>query len=106
MSKKKHLKMEIGRLTAEIHQLRCENEELSYMLKNLQENVEIANGEDVREMLRTCGEITIEGVHATAQYQDIVGVLLRNGYEVELAPVRNGTKLKIKIKESEDCFNE
>lgn len=106
MSKKKHLKMEIGRLTAEIHQLMDKNEELSYMLNDLQESVEIANGEEMREMLRTCGQITIEGMHATAQYQDIVGILLRNGYEVELAPVRNGTKLKITIKESEDCFNE
>lgn len=106
MSKKKHLKMEIGRLTAEIHQLMDKNEELSYMLNDLQDSLDIANGEDVREMLRTCGEITIEGAHATAQYQDIVGILLRNGYEVELAPVRNGTKLKITIKESEDCSNE
>lgn len=106
MSKKKHLKMEIGRLTAEIHQLMDKNEELSYMLNDLQDSLDIANGEDVREMLRTCGEITIEGTYASAQYQDIVGILLRNGYEVELAPVRNGTKLKITIKESEDCFNE
>lgn len=106
MSKKKHLKIEIGRLNAEIHQLRDKNEELSYMLNDLQESVEIANGEEMREMLRTCGQITIDGMHATAQYQDIVGILLRNGYEVELAPVRNGTKLKITIKESEDCFNE
>jgi hypothetical protein len=106
MSKKKHLKMEIGRLTAEIHQLRDKNEELSYMLNDLQDSLDIANGEAVREMLRTCGQITIEGMHTTAQYQDIVGILLRNGYEVELAPVRNGTKLKITIKESEDCFNE
>lgn len=106
MSKKENLKMEIGRLTAEIHQLMDKNEELSYMLNDLQDSLDIANGEDVREMLRTCGEIIIEGAHATAQYQDIVGILLRNGYEVELAPVRNGTKLKITIKESEDCFNE
>lgn len=68
MSKKKHLKIEIGRLNAEIHQLRDKNEELSYMLNDLQESVEIANGEEMREMLRTCGQITIEGMHATAQY--------------------------------------
>lgn len=39
MSKKKHLKMEIGRLNTEIHQLRDKNEELSYMLNDLQESV-------------------------------------------------------------------
>ena len=94
MSKKKHLKMEIGRLNAEIHQLRDKNEELSYMLNDLQESVEIANGEDVREMLRTCGEITIEGAYASAQYQDIVGILLRNGYEVELCPGTEWNKVE------------
>ena len=57
-------------------------------------------------MSRVCGCIIIEGIQASAQYQDIVGILLRNGYGAELAPVQNGTKLKITIKESEDCFNE
>ena len=102
MSKKENLKMEISNLSAENSFLREINRELEHQLKDL----EIANGEEVREVLRTCGQITVEGVQASAQYQDIVGILLRNGYEVELAPVRNGTKLKITIKESEDCFNE
>ena len=96
----------IDRLTAENYRLQKENEELRYQLNDLQEAVNSANDEDVREMFRVCGCIIIEGIQASAQYQDIVGILLRNGYEVELATVRNGTKLKITIKESEDCFNE
>lgn len=89
-------------LIAENAALKFENEALQYMLQDMQEVVNIANGEKVQEMFRVCGCIVIDGIHKSAAYQDMVGILLSNGYGVELEPVENGTKLMLTIKESED----
>lgn len=98
---KDNMKERLDRLTEENHCLRCQNEELKYQLNDLQEAVNIANDEYVRDASRVCGCIVIDWVHNSAHYQDISAILLQNGYEVELTPVQNGTKLKITIKESE-----
>lgn len=57
-------------------------------------------------MSRLCGCIEIEGTRITAAYQDLVGILLANGYTVEVTPLHNNTKLQVVIKESEDEINE
>ena len=41
-----------------------------------------------------------------AAYQDLVGILLANGYTVEVTPLHNNTRLQVVIKESEDEVNE
>ena len=38
--------------------------------------------------------------------QDLVGILLANGYTVEVTPLHNNTRLQVVIKESEDEINE
>lgn len=53
-----------------------------------------------------CGCIEIEGTRITAAYQDLVGILLANGYTVEVTPLHNNTRLQVVIKESEDEINE
>lgn len=50
--------------------------------------------------------IEIEGTRITAAYQDLVGILLANGYTVEVTPLHNNTRLQVVIKESEDEINE
>lgn len=96
------LRDENNRLTEENAALKSENEALKYMLHDMQEAVNIANDEAVQEMFSVCGCIVIDGIHKSAAYQDMVGILLGNGYGVELEPVENGTKLMLTIKESED----
>lgn len=93
-----HDKKQIEELTAENHALKEEISELQYRIDDLNESLHIAEYEAESEELRRCGEITIEGIHTSAQYQDVVGILLHNGYEVELTPVQNGSKLKIILK--------
>ncbi len=96
------LRNENNCLTAENEALKSENEALKCMLHNMQEAFSIANDEAVQEMFSVCGCIVIDGIHKSAAYQDMVGILLGNGYGVELEPVENGTKLMLTIKESED----
>ena len=50
-------------------------------------------------MSRLCGCIEIEGTRITAAYQDLVGILLANGYTVEVTPLHNNTRLQVVIKE-------
>lgn len=86
--------------------LQKENEDLKYMLNDLQESLDIANDEAVNQMLRVCGCVEVEGARITAAYQDLVGILISNGYTVEITPLYNNTKMRIVIKESEELGNE
>ena len=76
------------------------------MLNDLQESLDIANDEAVNQMLRVCGCVEVEGARITAAYQDLVGILISNGYTVEITPLYNNTKMRIVIKESEELGNE
>lgn len=93
-------------LEEEVTKLKHENEELKCMLKDMQESLDIANGEIVDQMYRICGCFEIEDARMTAAYQDIAGILINNGYTVELTPLHNNTKIRIVIKESEGNKNE
>lgn len=94
------------KLQQQIDALKDENNELKYRLNDLQEVADAANKDFMRERLRTCGCVVIEGTSGSAAYQDMVGILLHEGYEVSLVPVQMGKKLKITIKESEGNENE
>lgn len=93
-------------LEEEVTKLKRENEELKCMLKDMQESLDIANDEMVNQMHRICGCFEIKGTRMTAAYQDIAGILINNGYTVELTPLYNNTKMRIVIKESEGNKNE
>lgn len=100
------LKSEVAKLKEENRHLNDENKELKYMLNDMYSVVDAANDDFFNEMSRLCGCIEIEGTRITSAYQDLVGILLANGYTVEVTPLHNNTRLQVVIKESEDEVNE
>lgn len=99
------LKSEVAKLKEENRHLNDENKELKYMLNDMHSVVDAANDDFFNEMSRLCGCIE-EGTRITSAYQDLVGILLANGYTVEVTPLHNNTRLQVVIKESEDEVNE
>ena len=87
------LEAEVAKLKEENRHLKDERDELKYMLNDMHSVVDAANDE-------------IEGTRITSAYQDLVGILLANGYTVEVTPLHNNTRLQVVIKESEDEINE
>lgn len=100
------LEAEVAKLKEENRHLKDERDELKYMLNDMHSVVDAANDDFFNEMSRLCGCIEIEGTRITAAYQDLVGILLANGYTVEVTPLYNNTRLQVVIKESEDEINE
>lgn len=100
------LEAEVAKLKEENRHLKDERDELKYMLNDMHSVVDAANDDFFNEMSRLCGCIEIEGTRITAAYQDLVGILLANGYTVEVTPLHNNTRLQVVIKESEDEINE
>lgn len=100
------LEAEVAKLKEENRHLKDERDELKYMLNDMYSVVDAANDDFFSEMSRLCGCIEIEGTRITAAYQDLVGILLANGYTVEVTPLHNNTRLQVVIKESEDEINE
>lgn len=100
------LEAEVAKLKEENRHLKDERDELKYMLNDMHSVVDAANDDFFNEMSRLCGCIEIEGTRITAAYQDLVGILLANGYTVEATPLHNNTRLQVVIKESEDEINE
>lgn len=100
------LKSEVAKLKEENRHLKDERDELKYMLNDMHSVVDAANDDFFNEMSRLCGCIEIEGTRITAAYQDLVGILLANGYTVGVTPLHNNTRLQVVIKESEDEINE
>lgn len=76
------LESEVAKLKEENRHLKDENKELKYMLNDMHSVVDAANDDFFSEMSRLCGCIEIEGTRITAAYQDLVGILLANGYTV------------------------
>ena len=89
----------IRQLENERNQLMAENQELKYIINDIQSVNDIMR-EDI-ESAAECGCIVIEGSRTSAAYQDLVGILLANNYSVEVIPMDERRKLKIIIKESE-----
>lgn len=46
-------------------------------------------------MLEKVGEVILQN---SSCYQDFIGILINNGYTVEIEPINQNTKLKITIK--------
>lgn len=92
---------EIKRLKDKNARLYAENQELKFILNDVQA-INDAMREDIeKECAAECGCIVIEGSRTSAVYQDLVGILLANNYAVEIIPLDERRKLKIIIKESE-----
>ena len=77
-----------------IESLTAENNELKKVISDLHEKIDV-------KVAKECGCIIIEGLQRSAAYQDLVGILLVNGYGVELTPMKYN-KLKVVIKECEE----
>lgn len=91
---------EIRQLENERNQLMAENQELKYIINDIQSVNDIMREDIEKECAAECGCIVIEG-SCTSAYQDLVGILLANNYSVEVIPMDERRKLKIIIKESE-----
>lgn len=89
------LEAEVAKLKEENRHLKDERDELKYMLNDMHSVVDAANDDFFNEMSRLCGCIEIEGTRITAAYQDLVGILLANGYTVEVTPLHNNTRLQV-----------
>ena len=83
------LEAEVAKLKEENRHLKDERDELKYMLNDMHSVVDAANDDFFNEMSRLCGCIEIEGTRITAAYQDLVGILLANGYAVQVAIMFN-----------------
>ena len=83
------LEAEVAKLKEENRHLKDERDELKYMLNDMHSVVDAANDDFFNEMSRLCGCIEIEGTRITAAYQDLVGILLANGYTVEVEQTIN-----------------
>ena len=83
------LEAEVAKLKEENRHLKDERDELKYMLNDMYSVVDTANDYFFSEMSRLCGCIEIEGTRITSAYQDLVGILLANGYTVEVTPLHN-----------------
>lgn len=79
------------------------NKELIDRVTELEELVDEANEDYAEGQKRICGEIVVSGDNSSCQ--DLVSILLINGYTLELTPLEGGL-LNILIKESEDEINE
>lgn len=91
----------IKRLKEKNARLYAENQELKFILNDVQA-VNDAMREDIeKECAAECGCVIIEGSRTSGAYQDLVGILLANNYTVEVIPLDEHRKLKIVIRESE-----
>lgn len=91
----------IRQLENERNQLMAENQELKYIINDIQSVNDIMREDIEKECAAECGCIVIEESRTSAAYQDLVGILLANNYSVEVIPMDERRKLKIIIKESE-----
>lgn len=84
----------IRQLENERNQLMAENQELKYIINDIQSVNDIMREDIEKECAAECGCIVIEGSRTSAAYQDLVGILLANNYSVEVIPMDERRKLK------------
>lgn len=92
-------KKEINRLKKANSRLFVENQQLKFIIRDVQATNDAMREEIEKECAAECGCIVIEGSRTSAAYQDLVGILLANNYAVEVIPLDDHRKLKIIIKE-------
>lgn len=91
----------IRQLENERNRLMTENQELKYIINDIQAANDVMREDIEKECAAECGCIVIEGSCISVAYQDLVGILLANNYSVEVIPMDERRKLKVIIKESE-----
>lgn len=99
-------KLKIRRLKEQNAALEAENSELKYIVNDIeatnrmmQESISRMCDDIEQEIAAECGCVILS--HSTC-YQDFVGILLNNGYAVEVEPIHKGRSLKITIKEGKE----
>lgn len=94
------LKRRINVLTHDKENLLMENGHLGYDLNNALETLAMCTEQELaNDEIPECGYVELTK-HTC--YQDFIGILINNGYKVQVEPLNNGTKLGITIIESED----
>ena len=78
----------IRQLENERNRLMTENQELKYIINDIQAVNDVMREDIEKECAAECGCIVIEGSRTSAAYQDLVGILLANNYSVIRAGVQ------------------
>ena len=93
----------ISGLKRRVRILEQENSHLNYIINDIQATNEMYAAQALAaDEIPEYGYIEIEGCRTSAAYQDLVGILINNGYAVTVEPIQNGKKLGITIMESEE----
>lgn len=98
-------KQKVRKLEERNAALEAENRELKYIMHDIeatnhmmQESINCMRYDIEQEVAAECGCVILAN---STCYQDFVGILLNNGYTVEVEPIHKGRSLKITIKEGE-----
>ena len=89
----------ISRLKKEKADLESQVNELKYIVHDAQATNHLMRELIEQDAARECGCVTIAN---STCYQDFVGILINNGYAVEVEQIAKGQLLKITIKEGEE----
>ena len=99
-------KQNVRKLEESVAALEAENRELKYIMHDIeatnrmmQEAINCMRFGIEQEVAAECGCVILAN---STCYQDFVGILLNNGYIVEVEPIHEGRSLKITIKEGEE----
>lgn len=87
----KNLEKQLEKLKEENHYLKSENEELKYILNDIHEIKDV----EERRLEETRGCVILDNGCCS----DFVGILLNNGYTVQITPLDKGRKFGIFITE-------
>lgn len=94
------LKRRVNVLTHDKENLLAENGRLGYMLNDqIKTSVMYAEQALANDEVCDCGYVELTN-HTC--YQDFIGILINNGYTVQIEPLNNGKNLGITILESEE----
>lgn len=98
-------KQKVRKLEERNAALEVENRELKYIMHDIeatnsmmQESINSMCYDIEQEVAAECGCVILAN---STCYQDFVGILLNNGYAVEVEPIHKGRSLKITIKEGD-----
>lgn len=97
-------KQKVRKLEEKNAALEAENRELKYIMHDIEATNRVVQESNCmrynieQEVAAECGCVILAN---STCYQDFVGILLNNGYTVEVEPIHKGRSLKITIKEGD-----
>jgi hypothetical protein len=99
-------KQRVRKLEEKNAALEAENVALKYTMNDIeatnhimQETINCMCDDIEQEVAAECGCVVLAN---STCYQDFIGILMNNGYTVEIEPIHKGRSLKITIKEGDE----